>query len=546
MTTLPGRAMAPTPASTAWPMPRALLLITLLLAFMLVGRELVAGAWASDDEVVHVDLVRAVADQRGFPHIDDRFIEASVWASFNLVGADWSTRSRLFSEDAPAWDERPGWSDLGPGGFTGGRNWMTQHPPLYYGLLAVGTEVVGLVTPGEDIGSFSQELAVMHMLSMLFVLPLPWLAWATARRLRLGNTLALAAACLPLAMPRVVTTGAQVNNDTLLALGLGVVTYLLARVITGDQTRRTAWALGVAGAAVVLTKAFGWFVPIWIPLGYLAAAWLTGRRWRQWVTPAVVATAVPLVALIAWVIRNLVLFGRVQPRISGISQPAGEGFIPDVADWASQALREFGTTLWAPIRPWWVLAPVAVILVVAVITGVVRVTRPSRIRHLVVLVPLVALTAVMLTSSLSAYRFSGRLLGVNARYLLGSLVGVSAVAAAGAGVLVRRWSMRRWLPVGVLGVAVVIQVAGAVASIDRLYGAPEESFAARLDDLVAWASWPAWVLVVVFCGAAITAVACFSSLWIKARRSGPERATLEAEEFHHQEATARTAAVEGP
>ena len=548
MTTSPGDS-APVERDVpdaVWPVPRAVVLITLLLAFLLVGRELVAGVWSSDDEVVHVDLVRAVADQRGFPHIDDRFIEASVWASYNLVGADWSTRVRMLADDAPVWDARPGWSDLGPGGFTGGRNWMTQHPPLYYVLVAAGTELVGVVTPGEDIGSFSQELAVMRVLSMLFMLPLPWLAWATARRLRLGGTVSLVAACLPLAMPRVVTTGAQINNDTLLALGLGVVTYLLARVVTGDRSRRTAVAIAVVGSAVVLTKAFGWFVPLWIPLGYLVAGWFGGRRWREWLTPAALATVPPVLVLGAWVGRNLALFGRVQPRITGISQPAAEGFVPDSLDWVNQAIREFGTTLWAPIRPWWLLGPLAVVAVAALVVGVVGARGRARMGRLTVLIPLAALTAVMLVSSWSAYRYSGRLLGVNARYLLGSVVGVAAVVAAGLGTVVRHQAVRRWMPTVVLAVSLAVQVAGAVTSVGRLYGTPEESFPERLDDLVAWASWPAWVLVIVFVGAAAVAVACFASLAGEARRVDPGRATLGADDPDHPGAVAHATAAEGP
>ena len=533
------------PAST-WPIPRSVVLITLLLAFLLVGRELVAGTWSADDEVVHVDLVRAVAEQRGFPHIDDRFIEASVWASYNLVGAEWSTRSRMLAEEAPAWDARPGLSDLGPGGFTGGRNWMTQHPPLYYVLVAGGTAVVGLVTPGDDIGSFSQELAAMHALSMVFMLPLPILAWATARRLGLGDTLSVVAACLPLAMPRVVTTGAQINNDTLLALGLGVVTYLLARVVTGDRSRWTALALAAAGSAVVLTKAFGWFVPMWIPLGYLAAGWLGGRRWREWIRPAAVATLPPLIVLAGWLARNLVLFGRIQPRITGISQPAAEGFIPDTFDWVTKAVREFSLTLWAPIQPWWLLMPLAVLAVVAVLLGVLQAGADERLRRVMVLVPLAALAMVMLISSWSAYRYSGRLLGVNARYLLGGLVGASAVAAAGLGTVVRRHVTQRWLPIAVLAAALAVQVAAAVTAVTRLYGPPEESFVDRIDDVVAWASWPAWVIVVVLGAAAVTAVVCFASLVKEARRVVPMRATLAPDHSDASGARVRATAIEGP
>jgi 4-amino-4-deoxy-L-arabinose transferase-like glycosyltransferase len=478
-------------------------LVALFVALMGLG-ELTSPAWRSDDELLHVDMVRHIADEWGWPGINDHFLPESMWNSFRYLDREWEKQPSLTVDEAPARNARPGFSAFDQQGDTAQVNWMAQHPPAYYWLMAGMLQAANVVVPGPDVGSFMQELSLLRWANLLLLAPLPALAWATARRLRFAPWLAVSAAAVPVAVPLFVAVGPVVGNDSLLILEFSVLTWLLARVITGDDSLRTALAVGGVGALALLTKGFALLVPPWILLAYVVAGRSHGPA-STWRRPTLVAMAVAVLAGGWWWLRNLVVEGSVQPRSSGILPPTPEGFEPNWLWWLGQVVRRIAMTLWSPFQPWELLVPLMVVALVAVVVAW-RVSPDRRWHWVVMLVPAVGLTALMMVVATSGYALTGKVPGIHVRYVLGGTVGMTVVVACGLGAMAVRAGVSRWLGTGVVALALVIHAWALRTAVGRFWGRPGESTVERFDDLVAWSTWPPAVLAVAAIGTIVLAV----------------------------------------
>lgn len=170
--------------------------------------------------------------------------------------ADDPTGLRTFTRaSAPPREDRPTWREDGGADLTGQVNQMPQHPPLYYRAMASALQVARAATGGEPLAA-DRELALLRLLNVVLVAPLPALAWWGARRFGVTEDVALTAAIFPFALPMVSHIGATLNNDNLLVLAGGVAAALLAGVLRGDRSARTAVLIGLATAVGLLAKAF--------------------------------------------------------------------------------------------------------------------------------------------------------------------------------------------------------------------------------------------------------------------------------------------------
>lgn len=484
------------------------LLVGLHLALLVTWSVLVPG-YRAPDEPFHVDMVRAVADSEGWPGLDDRNISQQVLRS--LVALRYSepqspmvrTHEGLQPTDAVERDERRSFDELGPDEPSGAANHMTQHPPLYYVATAVPVTVVTGLLPAGD-WSHDQVVALMRLVSVLMVAPLPLLAFATARRLvgRAGPA-ATSAAVLPLAIPTLTHIGASVNNDNLMALLGGLLAVATVYVATGDVSRRTAVWVGVITGLALLTKGFALAIPLWV-----AAAYLVGAV-RTRVTPAVLslglAGAVALAAGGWWWLRNLIAYGRIQPTIVTQSQ-ASPDFTPDAAGFWSffsqeMILRFWGSFGWDEVHlADWVIWTGATLTLIGVLSAFLLPHRHPRLGPphwqwadlTVLLLPVAAVTGIVAYGAWDWYTATGQVSGVHGRYLFLTVVGVAAVAGLGWAALAGRWA--RLVPLLVLLGAAATQVAAADRVLRYFWGPVHFDRAGSALAMWAWSPWPTWVL----------------------------------------------------
>lgn len=244
------------------------------------------------DEPDHLALVLHLADGNPYPEYDGLQSQAALFrmcrtyvSSIRACPREGEVVSptamrRHPLADAPPKAGRPAWDDNGGGVGVGALNQMPQHPPLYYQLMASVLRVERAINGGP--WSLDRELALLRLANVALVAPLPLLAWWAARRFGLDQATAIGACFALFAVPMLTHIGSTLNNDNLLTLCGAVLVALLAGVLRGDRSLRTALAVGAVIGLGLLTKAFAVIFPPLALLAYVIGSTSPGRPpWRQ-------------------------------------------------------------------------------------------------------------------------------------------------------------------------------------------------------------------------------------------------------------------------
>jgi 4-amino-4-deoxy-L-arabinose transferase-like glycosyltransferase len=468
--------------------------------------------YTNPDEAMHHDMVVAWLDGDGFARPGERELSEGVYDGFT-VGFDAYVRPPFTDDTVLPRSERPTLEELG-----GDRpstypypNQMTQHPPLYYGVLASLLAVV----PGDTHWAWDQVVGVLRFANVLLLAPLPILAWATTRQLTSSSAAAMSAAFVPLLLPGLSRVGGSINNDNLLTLLAGILTLLLVRVCLGSTGRGTAIAVGAVTGLALLTKGFALvFIPI-IALAYLVA-WRRSRR-APWV-PLLIAEGVAFVVGGWWWLRNLLVFGSVQPvgvgrqALEAIRGPEAAtslprpilGFLEGFFDEFSRRIVAWLGLTEPPNFPFWVAATVMVLLVAGVVLALALGRRAAVTAGTVAVcvLPTVLILAMVVYGSYTNWRTYLQFSGVQGRYLYPGIVGVAAITAIGWSTVLARG--RRFLPLATLALAGFAQFMAAKLIVATFW-LPPWAGSTRVGDadvawetIARWSPWPGAVTLVVF------------------------------------------------
>ena len=503
----------------------AIALITLLWAGVLLGWLQLTPLYRAADETLHVDLVLHVLDGDGYPPAGALELDPEVRASYPLAGLSSEERPELASlyplplstTDVPSREQSfdelepvPGLPDIS--------NQMTQHPPLYYGLVAGAAQLV----PGFEDRSFVTQVGLLRLLSACLLLPLPLLAAAAARRLGAGPPVATAAALLPLGVPQLAHVGASLNNDVLLVLLGAAVAAPLLGVGRGDASRRTAVVVGVLLGLALLTKALAVGLLVWAALAYGLALLGPARHQRaQVVGSALLAAGVALAVGGWWWVVNLVRYGTVQP--SGTAPLPALDTDPDLLDFTWSFLEQGHRQHLGQLR-----------LARGAGPGRGAARRPDRgagrpgalprapsgdavgrAAGATAVAGFTLQTAVVYQQSLKNYLRGGYLAGLQGRYLFAFVAVLAAIVAIGlAGVVPAR--ARRWAPLVALAAVLGLQAVGVLAALQGFWWPDGEGVRRALAIQSAWAPFPRWTTALaVLAGAAATV------LLLRALRADP-------------------------
>lgn len=520
----------PGPTKKARPPLLVWALLGLHLAIMIMCSILYPATYGYD-EPQHLDMAYAYSKSLHLYAPAERKVAEGVARTQRGPGfppreafTDFPVRPR---DQRPSFDAQGGNHQL-QGGLP---NQQVQHPPLYY---LMGAAV--LHVPGVGGLHYDQQIWLLRLLSIVLLAPLPLLAWATAKALLGPGPPALVAAALPVSVPGLSRVGASFTNDSLLILLGAVVLWLLARVLAGDFGVRTGALLGGALVAALLTKGFALVLPPIVLTAYLVAAI---RHRRRPFAPAVVALGMSSLGLLWWV-RNLLLYGAVQPngwgpvayaRIVGPPRPGGSP-----AHFTHAFAYQLGLRIWGgigmPESPrlavqlcfGWAFA---LILLIAV--GVLF----GRTRHgwslAILCLPSALTTLVVASESWSLFHtHGGKLAAVQGRYLYVGLTGLAVAFAAGlVRIVPRRWA--RWLPAAVLTAAVGTQL-WAWRTLLQAWWVPDSArgrlgpaVRGAIHGLSVWSPFPPVLTFAPFVAAAVLAIV---ALVLAVRPSGDRSASL--------------------
>ena len=516
---------------------RALVVLVALFGSFLVLWSVLTPAFRAPDEPQHFNSVMRLATGGGWPAPGEAFVSdatliATREAGFTRPdqpislrttseiprgilrswGLDFTEIVPLPPEERSVLDHTADLQDDVPATV----DQMSQHPPLYYAVAAGLVRAVGALEWRWD-----QQLLLLRLFNCLIAVSAIPIVAAIALRMTDSRAVALAAAAGVVGAPQLAHISSAVTNDTLTTtIGLAL-TLLAVRALTGRHSYGLLVAIGTTLGLGLLAKAFLLGAVPMVTLALLVRTPHNPRFGRRVVSVALVG----LISLAVggwWWLRNLVLFGAVQPTARGIrTVDWGE---PDPVAYFSEALRRINRSFWGNFG--WLEIPIPdpvtntlgiALIGLAIASIVVR----SRIRvSLAILLtfPLGALL-IVLSGTWTRHVASGSMAGLQGRYLFSALGALLCAAAFAATVILARRArtMARFLPPAATAAALAFAAYGLVRAFQAFYQPWDES---ALEALLRWASWsplPGAVIVLLMTTPCLLGTLALYTLWQAAR-----------------------------
>ncbi|ROP64324.1 DUF2142 domain-containing protein [Curtobacterium sp. PhB115] len=271
--------------------------LTIAFAAVLAVWAVVTTTYKAPDEPTHVDAVVHLA-------IGDAWAAPGQLHYLNATNASLAANLSEPAADHLTWGEllrkHPG---LAPTSI----DQMSQHPPTYYALAAGVLHLVHF----EDL-RWDHAVLVLRLFDALLVLPLPFLAWATVRRLTGSPRAALIGGAVIVGVPEVASIGASVTNDALMLPLAATLVYLVVRLLTGDLRVRTTLWIGLVLGVMLLVKGTALPAIPFVGIAVMTAGFARATLWRN-----VLRTlwTLGLAAVVGgwWWLRNILVYHEIQP-----------------------------------------------------------------------------------------------------------------------------------------------------------------------------------------------------------------------------------------
>lgn len=477
--------------------------------------------YTNPDEPLHHDMAAAWFDGEGVIDPGERQLDPGIDGGFAIT-LDAYVKRPFTDDSVEPRGDRPSLDELAAGRETAYPypNQMTQHPPLYYGLLAG----VLLVVPGEESWAWDQVVGLLRLTNVVLLAPLPLLAWAAVRPVTRSAAVAVAASTVPLLVPGLSRVGAAINNDNLLTLLGSSLIVLLVRVCLGDVRLKLGVLVGAITGMALLTKGLALAFPPVVLCAYVIG-WWRQRGSFPWVA-TLGAQAVAFAVGGWWWVRNVVRFDALQPvgvgpeALAEIRGPRTPDSVPrDLFEFVDGFFGEISRRIVAwlgllepPLFPYWLAALIMGIVGVGVVVCVARRKRsPAPLGvTLVAILPTLGILAIVAYGVYGSYRWNLQFNGSQGRYLYPGIVGISLVTAAGWSAVAAR--ARRWLP---LAFVLLAGLAHGMAAkvIVATFWLPPRTDGTRIDDgdvaldtIARWSPWPSFVTAIPMLAVLVLAV----------------------------------------
>jgi len=190
-----------------------------------------------------------------------------------------------------------------------GRNWIAQHPPLFYalsapvvaGVRALGGDFISQVHSARLVSAAIGAFAILGVMGFLTL--------ATGRSL-----LGIAGGVFIGATPMFTQLSSGVTHDTLVACTAAWACYWYIRWLDTNKFAHALWCASVAGLCCI-TKLTG--LAMAMPLFFLMALWMLktrgfARPWSSFV-PIGIVWLVMFAPVVLWAIHNLLHFHQMFP-----------------------------------------------------------------------------------------------------------------------------------------------------------------------------------------------------------------------------------------
>lgn len=390
--------------------------LTVSVFGVLLVWALVSAPFSLGDEPRHFNSVLRLMQGGGWPEprtapMLEGTIVASREAGHPLVGA-------ALKEPVAA-DERSIVGEMS-GAVAGEIDWMTQHPPFYYAVVA------GIMkAAGGDGWRWDELLMGMRIVSAAIVAAaVPFVA-AAVRMVTGSAAASLVGAGVILAIPQFFHVGSLVTNDALVVLVGAALIYLCLRALTNPVgLMRMALVAGIVLGLGLVTKGLMLAAVPTVVVVFLVAGLKTRGTVLRRLLPATVSMAVAFMTGGWWWLRNILVLGEVQPSIygSGREEESVSGYDP----WffVTTAIGRINQTFWGSIRESLdlpaILTTILGLLAIAAIVATIVFARWRGAYLLVLTYPALA-AGIFLFHAWEIYWNLGTTPGIQGRYLFGAI-----------------------------------------------------------------------------------------------------------------------------
>jgi hypothetical protein len=251
---------------------RIFLPLYMLILFLIgLGYLAILPAFEGFDETAHYSSIRQIADAGTIPIYGASYLDHEVsdyqgpspYGSLTPPFDEGMTYSKFFAQ--PQLIEhylqtyrQPAEASFRP---SQEQNWQSQHPPLYYELLAP-------IEKGSENFSFVTRIFLLRLASFLLALAGVYLSFLACRNPNkpLKEDPAVVGFMLyPLVLPMFFPEFTRIGNDSLCLFLVGLIAFLLSKWLKDENDKKLSLAVGVVLGLGLLTKAF--FLPIGGALG---------------------------------------------------------------------------------------------------------------------------------------------------------------------------------------------------------------------------------------------------------------------------------------
>lgn len=434
-------------------------MFTLLLLGTLILPQLLI-----PDEKHHADMVLMAREgdwiETGWPGIGERRLDPAIVAASLSLGP----REEALRENRAA-----------------------QHPPLFYVAAALTSEVVTL--PVED-PNLALRLWSFRLISVLASAALPITYFLIASELTTDRWIRLSSALVPLAIPGItLRNGPMINTDALLILFMSISILFAVRVAKRDLTVATSVGLGLSTGLGALSKGHALLIIPVLVVAYFIPVVRDRRLTGQWLKSVALSGGISLVVGGWWWIRNLIVYGAVQPlRRVGPDEPPPFEWL----EWLTDAIYRVVAGFWGGgialrgrsyMTFFWILT---ILLILGCVVGWVR-SRDRTSSSVSALYLLLLIPAVFLSSALiSAQR--GDVRGIQGRYFYPGLAGIAPLVVLAVAGITRRAS--RWLPAAFAAGSLAMTLISTRFMFFRYWSSTGSGWDDRWSDVLATAPLP--------------------------------------------------------
>ena len=299
---------------------------------------------------------------------------------------------------------------------------------------------------------------------------------------------------------------------------------LLAAVAFRKRCHTPVLVVPVAGLVLglgLLTKGFFLAAIPMVALSFLVKS-APNPRFKSRLVASGSAMAVAFVVGGWWWLKNLVVYGTIQPAGQVVNYPIGDT-TPTVGEFLAGAFSRLSESFFGNFA--WLEVPLPGLLIwplTIVVLGLIGCSFFLAGRNLAALLTLmtfpIGVGGVVLAGAFAAYHRTGQFPGLQGRYLfisLGAIAGACALALVAVTIRITP-KLARYLPSGVLLISIALAAFSAFWFFRAAYQAWDRGL---IDALVRWESWSAFsrvgLAIVVLLPVALSVVA----LWVTLRES---------------------------